>query len=505
MTIGKKITVGFALPMAILVVISSVSYWSIVKLIDTSTMVTHTQAVRTELGQLQVKLLTVESTGRGYMITGDETYLEPFHAAFAGAGNEVDKIQTLTSDNSNQQGRVELLRPLVTLRLNLIQERVEARRTKGLEVAAEQTAMGKGKTAMESIKKLLDEMEEEEITLQQKRDQAARDSATLAKRVASFGAVLAAALVAAIGFLVARSIIVPVREAVGRITSTSAEILAGTTQQAASAQEQAAAVAQTVVTVDEVTQTAEQSAERAKAVAESAKRSVEVAKAGRKGVENNIAAMATVRQQVESIAENMLALADRAQAIGEIIATVSEIADRTNLLALNAAIEASRAGEQGKGFAVVAVEVKALAEQSKKATTQVRQILGEIQRATNTAVMSTEQGSKAVNMATQVIGEADETIRILADTVAESARSATQIVASAGQQATGVAQISLAMKNIDQATQQTLAATQQAEQAAKDLNALGVRLQELMERDGAVSTASRRSGYDEQRRVTTHG
>ena len=112
--------------------------------------------------------------------------------------------------------------------------------------------------------------------------------------------------------------------------------------------------------------------------------------------------MGTVQEQVETTAENILALAEQAQAIGEIIATVNDIAEQTNLLALNAAIEASRAGEHGKGFAVVAGEVKALADQSKKATAQVRQILGEIQKATNKAVLSTEEVTKGVAAAIQV-------------------------------------------------------------------------------------------------------
>src|SRR5207253_3710370 len=111
---------------------------------------------------------------------------------------------------------------------------------------------------------------------------------------------------------------------------------------------------------------------------EAIQRTQEVGKAGRKSGEDSGAALGTVREQVESTAENILALAEQAQAIGEIIATVNDIAEQTNLLALNAAIEASRAGEQGKGFSVVAGEVKVLADQSKKATAQVRQILGDI-------------------------------------------------------------------------------------------------------------------------------
>jgi PAS domain S-box-containing protein len=275
-----------------------------------------------------------------------------------------------------------------------------------------------------------------------------------------------------------------IREAVSRLSAASAEILASTTQQATGAQEQAAAVTETVVTVDEVAQTASQAAEHAKVVAESARRVDEVGRAGRKSIEDSIASMNSLREQVESVAENILELAERAQAIGEIIATVHEIAERTNLLALNAAIEASRAGEQGRGFAVVAGEVKALAEQSKKATGQVRQILGEIQRATNTAVLSTEQGTKAVAEAAAVVGRADETIRALAEMLTASARAAAQIVASVGQQATGTSQINEAMKSIDLATKQSLASTRQAEQSARDLNLLGQALRAMIEGNG---------------------
>ena len=97
-------------------------------------------------------------------------------------------------------------------------------------------------------------------------------------------------------------------------------------------------------------------------------RALQVGQSGRKVVEESIAALARVQEQVEETAQNILALAEQAQAISDITAAVADVAEQTNLLALNAAIEASRAGEHGKGFAVVASEVKALADQSKKAT-----------------------------------------------------------------------------------------------------------------------------------------
>ena len=73
-------------------------------------------------------------------------------------------------------------------------------------------------------------------------------------------------------------------------------------------------------------------------------------------------------------------------------------------------------------------------------------------------------------------GQAGETIKALADTLAETARAAAQIVASAGQQATGMAQIHQAMKNIDQVAKQNMVATRQAAQAAENLNTLGTKL-----------------------------
>src|SRR5207245_1805432 len=191
--------------------------------------------------------------------------------------------------------------------------------------------------------------------------------------------------------------------------ATSAEILASTTQQAAGAQEQAAAVSETVSTVTQVTQTADQVAQRAKGVGQTVQRTLEIGKEGRKTVADSIAATEKVQEQVETTAQNIVALAEQAQAISEIIATVNDIAEQTNLLALNAAIEASRAGEHGKGFTVVAGEVKALADQSKTATTQVRQILGEIQKATNSAVLATEEVTKGVVTATKVADQAAET------------------------------------------------------------------------------------------------
>ncbi|MDO9019062.1 MAG: methyl-accepting chemotaxis protein [Deltaproteobacteria bacterium] len=271
-----------------------------------------------------------------------------------------------------------------------------------------------------------------------------------------------------------------VNEAVASLSGATSEIMATTQEQSASATESAAAVTETVATVDEVTQTSQQTASHASAVATASRRSLEVSASGRQAVDETVGAMALVKRQVGSIADRILALSEQAQTVGQIITTVNEIAEQSNLLALNAAIEAARAGEHGRGFAVVAQEVRSLAEQSKRATAQVRAILGDIQKSTAAAVLATEEGGKAVTSAVDTARVAGERIDQLAATIADAARAAELIVTATQQQVTGIGQIAQAMRAIDQATSQTVEGTRQSERAARDLSGLATRLRDAI-------------------------
>ena len=178
--------------------------------------------------------------------------------------------------------------------------------------------------------------------------------------------------------------------------------------------------------------------------------------------------------------------------------TVNELAEQSNLLAVNAAIEAAKAGESGRGFAVVAGEVKALAEQSKQATAQVRQILGEIQRATQAAVLATEQGVKAAEAGEGLAGRSGEAIETLSQGLGESAQAAQQILASAQEQSVGVDQVATAMDNIKQVSLQSMAATRQMERAARDLNVLAQQFRALVNgsSNGAAASAPNGERHD---------
>jgi methyl-accepting chemotaxis protein len=271
-------------------------------------------------------------------------------------------------------------------------------------------------------------------------------------------------------------------EGVSVLTASTNAIMTGTAQIAAGATENATVVAQTVSTVEEMKQTVQLSSQKAKHVADAAQNAVAISQTGRQSVEDVIEGMNLIQQQMESIAQSIVRLSEQSQAIGEIVNTVKDLAEQSNLLAVNAAIEANKAGEHGRGFAVVAQEVKNLAEQSKKATVQIRSLLGDIQKGTHLAVLATEQGAKVVESGVRQSQDAGEAIRLLAERIGENAAAANQIAISAQQQMVGMDQLVLATANIKETTSQNIESTRQAEIAAHDLHALGIRLKQLVER-----------------------
>ncbi len=531
--IGNKIAVTFVLIALIYGVVSVSSFRGQVRNEEGEKWVEHTFEVIQNLDSILSALIDAETGERGYLLTGTEAYLDPYNQGSQKVNGAIDKVQELTVDNPKEQALINAIRPLAAAKLGTLQEGIDLRREqgKGLDAAIKVLHNDKGKNLMDQIRTLVGEMEAEEHGLLDKRNKDSESSAGTLRLVISLGSLISILTLLAGGFWLTGSIAKPIRKltlVVERIAkddltvlietenrtdevgdlqrslrtmldslrglnkelksgfnvlaSSSSEIIATVSQVNATASEIATAVSETATTAEEVKQTAHLSNQKAKVVQEVAQKAAAVSEIGRGAVTETIEGMNRIREQMEAIAESVVRLSEQGQTIGEIIATVNDLAEQSNLLAVNAAIEATRAGEFGKGFAVVAQEVKSLAEQSRQATTQVRTILMEVQKATSAAVMATEQGTKAVVAGVKQANDAGESIRSLTGTVGEASQAATQIAASSQQQLVGMDQIALAIANIRQATTQNMAGTKQLEMSAKSLQEMGGRLKVLAER-----------------------
>lgn len=264
-----------------------------------------------------------------------------------------------------------------------------------------------------------------------------------------------------------------IKDSANLLVSSISQISATASQISSSASETSSSISEVTTTMEEVRQTSEMSMEKARNVAKSADRTSKISQAGKLSTKNTMAGVNRIRKEMNYIAESTVKLSEQTQRISEIINTVTDIADQSNILSVNAAIEAAKAGEQGKGFAVVAQEVKTLANQSKDATSQIKTILDDIQKATSAAVMATERGTKTVEEAVELSEQSGDAIDRLTDDVGESSEAALQITVSTQQQLTGMDQLSMAMESINDATLQNLDSVRQLEDAIKNMEDMG--------------------------------
>jgi methyl-accepting chemotaxis protein len=309
------------------------------------------------------------------------------------------------------------------------------------------------------------------------------------------GIVLGAAVAVAVAIGVILAIVISrdvsrrLVDVIDRLGTSTAEMLAVTSQVAAGAVETATAISEAATTVDEVRQTSLLSSQKATSVSDSAQTADQVAEAGRRAVSETLAGIQRIQDQMAVVADSVVRLSEQTEAVSEIISTSNDLAEQSNLLSVNAAIEAAKASEQGKGFGVVADEIKSLAMQSKQGVVQVRSILSDIQSATAAAVMAAEQSGRAIEEGARQASESSVAIDSLAESVAAAAQSAMQIVASSQQQLVGMDQISQAMASIDQASAQNAAGARQMEGEVQRLRELASSMRRMVERDHVPATS----------------
>jgi methyl-accepting chemotaxis protein len=219
------------------------------------------------------------------------------------------------------------------------------------------------------------------------------------------------------------------------------EIASGNTDLSQRTEEQAASLQETASSMEQLTSTVKQNAENARQASQLAVNASDIASRG--------------GQVVEEVVNTMNAISSSSSKVVDIIGVIEGIAFQTNILALNAAVEAARAGEEGRGFAVVAGEVRSLAQRSAAAAKEIKSLIGD-------STAKVESGSVLVTRAGETMGEIVQAVQRVTDIMGE-------ISAASDEQSQGIEQVSRAVGQMDEVTQQNAALVEEAAAAAASL------------------------------------
>ena len=480
-TFGKKIAAGFFVSSALLLLIATVAHRSVDELIGTNTWVTHTHQVLEHLSGVSSALKDAETGQRGYLLTGDENYLEPYNAGREAVLPLLKELRQLTSDNPEQQRRIDQAQKLVGLKLAELRQTIELRRLGQQDQAMRIVLSNDGKRFMDDLRGVLGEMERVERDLLQRRGEEAQITADHARSTILYATLACLSFVIVTATFLTRTLNRQIGAAVGHVQSSSAELQAAASQQAAGAKEQSGAMTEISTTISELVAASRQIAESAQRVADIAEQTALAARAGDTTVERGQESIAGIRRQVDLVVEHMLDLGRKSQEIGAVVDVVAELAEQTNILAINATIEASGAGEAGRRFAVVADEIRKLADRVAAATKSIRGQIDEVRGAVNTTVMATESGAKAVDAGARQFSEVAASFQQIAGLVGTTTDAAREIELSTKQQASAAEQVRIAVTDVAQTTRETETSSSQTLQTASQLAGLSLELRRLVQ------------------------
>ena len=228
-SISTRLYLGFGILLAFVLGVSLVSYTSTNNLIDSTDLVIHTQEVIADINDVLTVLIDAETGQRGFIITGQNRYLEPYNSAFIKIDNNIEDLRELTSDNPVQQKNIDQLELLVDEKFDELRETIDIRDDKTLDddasfhLAREIVESDRGKVIMDNIRALLDEMTDEELDLLEERSAAPEEQRKSTNLITLLIALFALIFGVVVAIYISKSISKPL----GQLTLELEEITKG--------------------------------------------------------------------------------------------------------------------------------------------------------------------------------------------------------------------------------------------------------------------------------------
>lgn len=456
-SIGSKLWTGFISILFVLMVVGGISYTNTAKLTDTARWVNHTYKVLTKLRELLSALQDTEVGQRGYIITGEERYLEPYQAAIHNIDKLIMELKQLTVDNQIQQRRLETIGSLVAGKLDELKATIDLRRNKGLEAARSVVVLDKGKKLMDELRAVVREMEDQENELLKQREQEAAISAQNTVRSIIFGSLFACALVIGGGLFLTRHISRPLKE----IASIAERIAAGDLSMTLDVSQRADEVGVLMRMFAGMLQSLQEMANIAKQIAAGDLMVQVKPQSDKDTLGNAFAAMVNnLRKLTLEIRDGMNVLASSSS---EILATTTQVASSaaetaTAVSETTATVEevkqtVQQASRKAKLVSDSAQQVAKVSQTGRQAVEELIAGMDRIREQTTTAAESIVRLSEQ----SQVIGEIILTVNDLAEQSNLLAVNAAIEAAKAGDQGKGFAVVAQEIKSLAEQSKQATA------------------------------------------------
>lgn len=479
LNVRKKMLLGYLAPAAIYLGFPVVVIATTNQVLKTFQETERVQQVLGETTNISLGAEQMVRGLRGYLINKNKEFLTDFHAGAELALQSADNVAPTVQD-PEQRIRLQRMRQLVKQYYEGCNEdivRLVLQNQTAAAIAVFNT--DKYKKVVNEFLKVNREFRETELNLVNQKTKMTKEALSFLVSTLVVGSVLLVLFGAGMAWLVSSGIVATIDRAISSIASSSTEIAATVEEQERMASQQAASVNQTTTTMDELGASSRATSQEIETAASQAMQALSLAGLGTKAVEETLKAMATLKTKVEDLQGQIMQLSEQTDRIGNISTLVSDLANQTNMLALNAAVEAVRAGEHGKGFGVVASEIRKLADRSKKSATQINLLVADIQKAINSTVMVTDEGTKTVESGVNIASETAAAFAGVANAINNVVLSSQQVSLNAKQQAVAIEQVVEAMNSLNQAAAQTASGitqtkvgTQKLNEAALDLKAI---------------------------------
>ncbi len=515
--INQLVPLGFGIVVIVTLVTSLISKSTSDTLVESIKQLSLTYQIKADIEKLENLILTAQSENRAFIISGDQSYLNES----VKLDEEVNKIfiqlEQVIIDPLQLQ-RLSKIRPLVQERLASINNATMLKKANRDDEVRARFLDPVNRTNMNELKLKLDEMNaiEDQILIKRKEDSIKAQSFL---NYTSWGSIIVIILVSVIvSVVIANTLRRALEEAVkaaeqvstgdlttkldassnddiGRlftalknmvqslnalirqvqhsgiqVTTSSTQIAASGKQLEATMTEQVASTNEVVATTREISATTNELVKTMLVVVEMIEVGNKAADGGKKDLGRMETTMRQLAAATDSISTKLGIISEKANNINGVVATITKVADQTNLLSLNAAIEAEKAGEYGLGFAVVAREIRRLADQAAIATLDIEQMVKEMQGAVSTGVMEMDKFSREVDQGVGDVQKTSDQLTVIIEQVQALGPQFTFVNQGMEAQAQGTQQISEAMRQLSESSLQTASALRETNSAIEQLN-----------------------------------